>query len=128
MTDRDPTRLLRRCLRRVARGSYPSLPAPVTEVSADGLTILLAMSFRLAEPAEAEAPAEDAPPTGRPAAVPRDVLLWLRAHPSRHYSDILDAMTAKGHSRTQAAEALAKLVQLGLIEHAARGLPYRAAV
>lgn len=37
-------------------------------------------------------------------------------------------MTAKGHSRTQAAEALAKLVQLGLVIHDARGLPYRANV
>jgi hypothetical protein len=119
--------LIRRCLRRIARGTGPWLPVPVAEVTADGSTVLVAVAVPLPVPVTRPTP-EDAPPRGRSAEVPRDVLLWLRANPSRHYSDIIDAMTGQGHSRTQAAAALTRLVRLGFVEHTARGLPYRANV
>jgi hypothetical protein len=123
----DPSATLRRCLRRVARGAGPWLHDAAAEFTRDGSAVLLAAVVPLPRRAKT-APAEDATPRGRPADVPREVLLWLRANPNRHHADIIDAMTAKGHSRTQTAAALASLVRLGLVEHTARGLPYRAAV
>jgi hypothetical protein len=130
--DPDPTTALRRCLQRVGRGPGPWPVQPVAEVSRDGSTLLVALAVPMPGQLE-ELPveprvADDATSKGRRAAVPRDVFRWLREHPGRHFSDILAAMEGRGHSRTQAADALAKLVQLGLVEHTARGLPYRAAV
>jgi hypothetical protein len=127
----QPTTALHRCLQRIARGSGPWPVQPVAEVSRDGSTLLVAVAVpmpgRLEElPVEPKV-ADDATSKGRRAAVPRDVLRWLREHPGRHFSDILAAMEARGHSRTQAADALGKLVKLGLIDHDARGLPYRVA-
>jgi hypothetical protein len=127
----DPTTALRRYLRRLARGPGPLPAQPVAEVSRDGSTLLVALAVPMPSQLE-ELPvepkvADDATSKGRRAAVPRDVFRWLREHPGRHFSDILAAMEARGHSRTQAADALGKLVKLGLIDHDARGLPYRVA-
>jgi hypothetical protein len=117
---------LRRCLQRIARGPLPV--GPIAELTADGSAVVIAVVVPLPSRAKPASAPVDATPRGRPAELPRAVLRWLQGHAGRHFSDILDAMAAEGHSRAQTADALAKLVRLGLVEHPARGMPYRAAV
>lgn len=123
----DSATTLRRCLRRLARGSGPWPVQPVAEATRDGSTLLVVLAVPLPRPqlATLPTPREDAGPHGRPAEVPRDLLRWLQGRTGANYSDIIDGMTQRGHSPAQAAETLAKLVQMGLVDHPRRGAPYR---
>jgi hypothetical protein len=95
----------------------------LSELSLDGKT-RVKLVVEPVTPAT-EPPAADEPRRGPPAVVAREILAYLRTVDECFYSDVLEAVTRAGYSPMAAAENLRLLVRLGLVEHEAKGTPYR---
>lgn len=99
-----------------------------TEYTPDGRTLLVIAAVPLRHPMPLAPPPKnhtsERDHLGRPTEVPRDLARWLADHPGSHHADIMDAMTAMGHSRSAANTNLKVLVKLGWVSHAAKGQPY----